>query len=235
MTIVLCPGLGLAAEAWAPVVELLPVGLPVILLDRPGLGALRREDPHPLTLAAEVARLVAALQSALGAPALFVGHSMAGFIVEAAARLHPQLTRGLLLVDGSVEESPRAVRPLRRQAHAALGAALRSFPRVPSVMTARALLAENSTYPQLAVDLAQVRAQHPVPDVPVSVLTAARRRWWPPDQSWVRRQEQLVQRLRADHPRHAVDHQVIWGSGHRVMTDAPQAVATAIQEVYAVR
>ena len=220
MTIVLCPGLGLAAEAWAPVVELLPVGLPVILLDRPGLGALRREDPHPLTLAAEVARLVAALQSALGAPALFVGHSMAGFIVEAAARLHPQLTRGLLL---------------GRQAHAALGAALRSFPRVPSVMTARALLAENSTYPQLAVDLAQVRAQHPVPDVPVSVLTAARRRWWPPDQSWVRRQEQLVQRLRADHPRHAVDHQVIWGSGHRVMTDAPQAVATAIQEVYAVR
>ncbi|WP_030389581.1 alpha/beta fold hydrolase [Streptomyces sp. NRRL S-241] len=55
-----------------------------------------------------------------------VGHSVAGFHAEAFARLYPERTAGLVLVDGSVEEAPRTAVPvaLRIAAARALGRAV---------------------------------------------------------------------------------------------------------------
>ncbi|MFI1645843.1 alpha/beta fold hydrolase [Streptomyces avidinii] len=55
-----------------------------------------------------------------------VGHSIAGFHAEAFARLYPERTAALVLVDGSVEEAPRTAVPvaLRIAAARALGRAV---------------------------------------------------------------------------------------------------------------
>ncbi len=99
-TVVLLGGCGVPSPLWQPVVDLLP-GRSVVRLDRPGMlgsvwpGRLPRLDEEIATLAALVARV--------GDPVVVVGHSMAGPHAEAFARCHPELVRGLVLVDGSVE------------------------------------------------------------------------------------------------------------------------------------
>lgn len=98
--VVLLGGCGVAYYAWDAVVDQLP-GVELARLDRPGLGGTPWPGVLP-RLAAEVAT-VADLVRQLGGPAVLVGHSMAGFHVEALARQHPELVAGLVLVDSSVE------------------------------------------------------------------------------------------------------------------------------------
>lgn len=230
MKVALSAGLGLASSAWDPVVARLPVGTQVVRVDRPGLGLSRAEPPRPLSLAREAGRVAEAVRVAGGAPAVLVGHSMGGFIVEACARLHPEVCAGLVLVDSSVETGAAPGGRLRRSAHEAASMVVErlSLGRVAAV-----LVAEDSSYPDLAVDLEGVRATHPLPDVPVTVLAAARSVWWPGAGPWLRAQRGLDARLAAELPTGRVRLDVIWGSGHRVMRDAPARVAEAIEATWA--
>ncbi|MCZ0995680.1 alpha/beta hydrolase [Streptomyces noursei] len=117
--VVLSAGLGMAWFDWDAVAALLVPHRTVVRFDRPGLG-LSAPSAAPPDLVDEADR-IAGLLDALGhrAPATVVGHSMAGFHVEAFARLHPDRCDGLVLVDGSVEEDPgpgcraRSARPGR--------------------------------------------------------------------------------------------------------------------------
>jgi pimeloyl-ACP methyl ester carboxylesterase len=108
--IVLLGGCGVPSFDWDEVADLLP-DRALIRLDRPGLLG----SPWPAELprlATEVATL-AALLSSIG-PAVVVAHSMAGFHAEALTRQWPDLVVGLVLLDGSVELTPRKPRPRRR-------------------------------------------------------------------------------------------------------------------------
>ncbi|MES9808842.1 alpha/beta fold hydrolase [Streptomyces cinereoruber] len=121
---VLSAGLGMSWFDWDPVVPHLAPYRTVVRFDRPGHG-LSAPAAAPPTAAGEADRIAAVLD-ALGhrGPAVVVGHSIAGFHAEAFARLHPDRTAGLVLVDSSVEEDPR---PARTTAPArALGAVLAS-------------------------------------------------------------------------------------------------------------
>ncbi|AVH97764.1 MULTISPECIES: alpha/beta fold hydrolase [Streptomyces] len=121
---VLSAGLGMSWFDWDPVVPHLAPYRTVVRFDRPGHG-LSAPVAAPPTAAGEADRIAAVLD-ALGhrGPAVVVGHSIAGFHAEAFARLHPDRTAGLVLVDSSVEEDPR---PARTTAPArALGAVLAS-------------------------------------------------------------------------------------------------------------
>jgi pimeloyl-ACP methyl ester carboxylesterase len=116
--VVFASGLGGAWYDWDPVVPLLLGSAPLLLFDRPGLGW---SEPSPLapSLAGETERIRALLTTpgvlAPDAPpagrAVLVGHSLAGFHIEAFARLHPELTAGLVLVDSSEESDPPAPDP----------------------------------------------------------------------------------------------------------------------------
>lgn len=116
--IVLSSGLGGAWYDWDRVVPLLAGAAPVLRFDRPGLG-WSEPAALPPTLAGEAERIRALLETpgvlAPDAPAagraILVGHSLAGFHVEAFARLHPELTAGVVLVDGSAEPDPPAPEP----------------------------------------------------------------------------------------------------------------------------
>lgn len=116
--VVLSSGLGGAWYDWDRVVPLLAGRAPVLRFDRPGLG-WSEPAPLPPSLAGEAERIRALLTTpgvtAPGAApvgrAVVVGHSLAGFHVEAFARLHPELAAGLVLVDASVESEPPAPDP----------------------------------------------------------------------------------------------------------------------------
>jgi pimeloyl-ACP methyl ester carboxylesterase len=210
-------GLGLPASVWEPVVRLLPAGADVVLVDRPGLGELREVAPEALVLDREAERIAAAVRKAGAAPAVLVGHSMGGFLLEATARLHPDLATGLVLVDSSVESRPRRAGAVRRAARDVAGGVVE---RLRLGARAAAIVAEDASYPDLSVELERLRLTHPLPDVPV-VLAAARSVWAAGARSWLRDQRWLGEELGAD-------VEVVWGSGHRVMRDAPADVATAI-------
>lgn len=120
--VVLSAGLAMAWFDWDPVAALLVAqGRTVIRFDRPGHG-LSAPATAPPTAAGE-ARRIAGLLDALGlpGPATVAGHSIAGFHAEAFARLYPERTAALVLVDTSVEEHPRAVLPAGLRTGAARG------------------------------------------------------------------------------------------------------------------
>ncbi|MEV4434508.1 alpha/beta hydrolase [Streptomyces sp. NPDC049585] len=123
---VLSPGLGMAWFDWDPVVPLLAPYRTVVRFDRPGLG-FSAPAAEPPTAAGEAARIAGVLDAlGLATPATVVGHSLAGLHAEAFARLYPERTAGLVLVDSSVEEDarPLAARELRTAAARLRGLAI---------------------------------------------------------------------------------------------------------------
>ncbi|MEU4118737.1 alpha/beta hydrolase [Kitasatospora sp. NPDC028055] len=146
-------GLGSSWFDWDLVVPFLTPYRTVIRFDRPGYGLSAAEPatgrrPAP-TVVGEADRIRAVLDGlGLGGPCTVVGHSLAGFHVEAFARLHPERTAGLVLVDGSVEAAARpypapAVRDLAARVVAGAATAL----AVPYLLgpTARRVTARLST------------------------------------------------------------------------------------------
>ncbi|MFE5793001.1 alpha/beta fold hydrolase [Streptomyces sp. NPDC056503] len=237
---VLSAGLGLCWFDWDPVVPLLAPHRTVVRFDRPGHG-LTQESTAPPTLAGEAGR-IAALLDALGlpGPVTVVGHSIAGLHAEGFARLHPERTAALVLVDSSVEDHPRPGRPALAAAAgaaltalglpAALGPALRRLALRPdtappaevrrvyrSSRVWRGTLRENAAYGPVAAELLALRRDHPLPPAaPVTVLAA-------PDGSarWERRQRTLARRLGAR-------YEAAVPSGHLVMRDDPGTVARVV-------
>lgn len=240
---VLSAGLGLAWFDWDPVVELLSPSRTVVRFDRPGLGlsAPAREAP---TLAGEAARIGAVLDAVGlgGRPVTVVGHSLAGFHCEAFARLCPERTAGLVLVDSSVEETARPPRclPLRPALARAFGGVLgaagvpralgpvvrrlfvragRAEPRVfGTSRVLRGVLMEYVTYGAVAAELLRLREESPLPEgVPVTVLAA----YAGGSRAWLNRQRGLAALLGAT-------FEVAAPSGHLVMLDRPGDVAAAV-------
>jgi pimeloyl-ACP methyl ester carboxylesterase len=108
-TVVFTSGLGGAWYDWDSVVPLLAGRATLVRFDRPGLG-WSQPSAIPPSLAGEAERIRQLLHALeLPGPVVLVGHSLAGFHVEGFARLYPELTAGLVIVDGSTE--PDAVPP----------------------------------------------------------------------------------------------------------------------------
>ncbi|MFD9338465.1 alpha/beta fold hydrolase [Streptomyces sp. NPDC060028] len=124
---VLSAGLAMAWFDWDRVAALLVAeGRTVVRFDRPGHGLSGPAAVAPS--AAGEADRIAGLLDALGlpGPVTLAGHSIAGFHAEAFARLYPERTAAVVLVDGSVEEAPRVLLPpgLRTGAARAAGRAV---------------------------------------------------------------------------------------------------------------
>lgn len=137
--IVLCGGLGATWHDWIDVTDaLVDAGHTVVVIERPGFGG---SEPLPSdrvpTVSDEARRILGVLDAlSLPGPAVLVGHSIAGFYVEGVARLFPDRTAGLVLLDSSVEASPGAVVPARFRVPIA-----RAFARIASATGVQALVA----------------------------------------------------------------------------------------------
>ncbi|MEU6989127.1 alpha/beta hydrolase [Streptomyces sp. NPDC046465] len=254
---VLSAGLGLGWFDWDPVVPLLAPHRTVVRFDRPGTGLSGHTRVAP-TLRGEAERILRVLDAVLdgagregagrggagrgGERATVVGHSLAGFHAEAFARLYPERTAGLVLVDSSVEERSRGLVPLPRGARVAgtraCGVLLRAvgLPRAvgPALrrLTAptpwawlygssrmwRGALMEYATYGDAARELAGLRRALPLrEEVPVTVLAA----YAGGSRRWLDRQRGLAAALGGT-------YRVTWPSGHLVMRDRPADVAAAV-------
>ncbi|MFF1902473.1 alpha/beta fold hydrolase [Kitasatospora sp. NPDC058218] len=144
-------GLGSSWFDWDLVVPFLTPYRTVVRFDRPGYGLSAPESatrPVP-TAAGEAARIRAVLDAlGLRAPCTVAGHSLAGFHVEAFARLHPGRAAGLVLLDGSVEPAPRPLpAPGLRDLAARAVASAATAVAAPYLLgpTARRLVARAST------------------------------------------------------------------------------------------
>ncbi|MFZ2175969.1 MAG: alpha/beta hydrolase [Rhodococcus sp. (in: high G+C Gram-positive bacteria)] len=111
--VVLYGGLGGNWFDWGQVAELLSRTCLVVRIDRPGYGASPPSPDRP-TARGEAERIAAVLD-ALGvtAPTVLVGHSLGGIYVEAFARLFPQRTRRVILLDATITTRAHHLIPTR--------------------------------------------------------------------------------------------------------------------------
>ncbi|MER5885167.1 alpha/beta hydrolase [Streptomyces sp. NPDC001941] len=251
--VVLSAGLAMSWFDWDPVVPLLAPHRTVVRFDRPGHGLSAPAAVAPS--ASGEAHRIAGVLDALGLydKATVVGHSIAGFHAEAFARLHPARTRGVVLVDSSVEEHARVpVAPAVRTALA------RAFAVSLSALGAPAALGPAAR--RGAVRLTRAAGGDPAPAALVrrcyatsrvfagavlenthyravaAELLALRERFPLPEglpvtvlaapcgsRRWAERQQELARRLGAR-------YEAAEPSGHMVMLDRPEAVAAAVLE-----
>lgn len=111
LSVVLGAGLGGAWLGWEALVRALDRSCRLIRVDRPGLG---RSEPSPdsPTLAGQAVWLASVLDAVgAGGPVVLVGHSLAGLYAEAFARLLPDRTAAVVLVEAAPEREVGA--PLR--------------------------------------------------------------------------------------------------------------------------
>ncbi|CAM5562166.1 hypothetical protein SABIM44S_04257 [Streptomyces abikoensis] len=252
---VLSAGLGMGWFDWEPVVPLLAPHRTVVRFDRPGLG-FSAPPVEPPTAAGEADRIAGVLDAlGLRGPATVVGHSLAGFHAEAFARLHPQRTAGIVLVDGSVEEDPRPApaRELRTTAAHARGAvvAAAGLPRALGPALRRLTVRASSvgrkdpapadlvrrTYGTGRVVRALLMENARYRDVAAELDALRESRPMPPvpvsvlaaspgTGSWLERR--WLERQRALAERLDGRFEAVAPAGHLLMYDRPQAVAAAI-------
>ncbi|MGK5730684.1 alpha/beta fold hydrolase [Streptomyces sp. URMC 124] len=252
---VLSAGLGMGWFDWEPVVPLLTPHRTVVRFDRPGLG-FSAPPVEPPTACGEADRIAGVLDAlGLREPVTVVGHSLAGFHAEAFARLHPQRTAGIVLVDGSVEEDARPVpaRRLRTTAAHARGAvvAASGLPRAlgPSLrrLTVRASSVNRQdpapadlvrrTYGTGRVVRALLMENARYRDVAAELDALRESHPLPPvpvsvlaaspgTGSWLERR--WLERQRGLAERLDGRFEAVAPAGHLLMYDRPQAVATAV-------
>lgn len=245
--VVLMPGLGMSSAAWDETAHDLSRDHRVIRYDRPGLGRARSDRVRVPHLHDEVAHLRRVVQQVVGESEAdradgeasrrvwVVAHSMAHFLAEAFCRSDPDRVAGLIAVDGSVEEEPRARWAVENEVRVTLAAGLRWIPGVGRRLSS--VLLEDAAYVRMAGETIRLRRTLPLPLVPV-VLVVAARPWVPGSASWVSSQRHLASRHRAElavtarragRPAPRVGVVVFRDSGHLVMRDHPERVAGVVR------
>ncbi len=260
-TVVLCSALGLVCTDWDAVIGSLP-GVDVVAYDRPGTGHSPLPEPGwpdapPATLHEEVTRL-GGVGAAVGAdaPYVVVGHSSGGLYAQAFARLYPEQTAGVVLVDASTAQADRSTASTRIWHGIRTTVARVPAPQVFGPFGRRAIvwaqtvrgddvlgrderrhiygtragfcgvIAELDGFDAAAAALGRLERTHPFPPVPVSVVTAAST-----GRPWPRRDASWVREQAELARRLGGEHRVIEHAAHLLTHDRPDVVAQEIGRV----
>lgn len=208
-TVILEAGAFGGAADWSLVAKQLAKGGEVCAYDRDGMGLaeIHDLDRSPVAIAT---RLEALVERKVGdAPVILAGHSNGGLYVEAFARMWPERTAGLVLVDAvgtDVKDHPRALADLKHEARLAaftptaravgltrlvplmddISPAAEAAARRRSAWTARtSIQAGLQEVRAFLPGLAAVDALPPLrPTIPVAVIVASRTPTTPLDRDW---------------------------------------------------
>jgi pimeloyl-ACP methyl ester carboxylesterase len=208
-TVILEAGAFGGAADWSLVAEELAKGGEVCAYDRDGIGLaeIHDLDRSPVAIATRLEALVA--RKVGDAPVILAGHSNGGLYVEAFARMWPERTAGLVLVDAvgtDVKDHPRALADLKHEARLAaftptaravgltrlvplmddISPAAEAAARRRSAWTARtSIQAGLREVRAFLPGLAEVDALPPLrPTIPVAVIVASRTPTTPLDRDW---------------------------------------------------
>lgn len=110
-TCVLLHGVGLQAEAWAPVIDRLSSDFRVIAPDMPGHGASDMQAPLE-----KLRDFSAFVEDALAEPAVVIGHSMGAMIALDLALRWPSKLRGMAALNAIFERCHAAKEAVQRRA-----------------------------------------------------------------------------------------------------------------------
>ena len=121
-TVILEAGAFGGAADWSLVAQRLAQGGEVCAYDRDGMGLaeIHDVDRSPIAVATRLRTLVARKMG--DAPVILAGHSNGGLYIEAFARMWPERTAGLVLVDAvgtDVKDQPPALADLEHEARLA--------------------------------------------------------------------------------------------------------------------
>lgn len=254
--IVLCSGLGGNWFEWDALTECLSSDRTIIRIDRPGYGHSPATEPAP-SIHAEADRLRQILHRTRTEPAVIVGHSLGGLYAEGFARIHPQRTAGLVLLDASIPaRRPRLLSADRRDHIArqisrlltATGLPRRLAPRVyRSAVTVdddqnqawQSIMTEVTRSPTYLEALLREFAAFPALSAELldirekttlrrpRLVVAADDGRWMP-QSW-----RWVRSQQRSAQTLAADFVLLRPAAHHMMIDRPQEVATLIRSVQA--
>lgn len=212
--VVLASGYGMERSTWKAVADDLSEAFTVFAQDRPGYGRQPDTDRprDPCTIATETRQ---ALQAAgLPPPYLLVGHSLGGLYQYVFARLYPQETGGLVLLDPT---HPRHWETL--QAHQ---------PMLASALKTMVMLqtgqAQRNEFRQQTECLDRLAKLPPLTH-PSRLLLS--RRYRDMEQDFVPHLQALQEDWKAltgvKHP------DVLWDSGHHIQLERPEAVVQAVR------
>jgi pimeloyl-ACP methyl ester carboxylesterase len=108
-TIVLLHGFIEDLQIWSEFVNLLSPNFRVISIDLPGHGQSEViSDVHSMQLMAD--SVIAVLKSEMIDKAVFVGHSMGGYVALAVAKQYPEFVNGLVLFHSQAAEDSEAAK-----------------------------------------------------------------------------------------------------------------------------
>jgi pimeloyl-ACP methyl ester carboxylesterase len=187
--------------------------------------ASRFEGPQPRTSAVIVQELRTLLQKAgIAGPYVLVGHSFGGLTVRLYASQYPDEVIGMVLVDASHEDQRQRFPPLEEPQMVEEDRAFRSGQNPEGVDVDAS-----------AAQIRHARAERPVLDRPLVVVTAGRYQFPPEVPETVREQIKQVHReLQVDLVRLSPEgKQVIAEKSyhHDISTNEPRLVIDAIREV----
>lgn len=245
-TVVIDTGLGATSLEWEAVMHRIGGPSRVCVYDRAGYG-WSEMGPYPRTSSQNANDLYLLLTNAgEEGPFVLVGHSYGGYTMQLFARRYPFLTAGLVLIDAAHPEQVERflAPPYRMRIAPSSGIGLVRFGEAPKPHPAMPRLARELTYFQyrnwrarrtLSYELlgwreseAALRAEPPLHEMPLVVLTRGRR-VWPAgahgdalEQLWMDLQSELA----AQSPISA--HLLARASGHQIHLDQPDLVAFAI-------
>ena len=236
-TVVLESGLATALEVWEDVFGKVAAFAPVLAYDRAGVGQSESDGQPPTP--SHVARKLHALlsRSGLNPPYVLVGHSWGGPLIRTFAGTYPKDVAGLVYVDPTDARSQED----ELAYYKARGHSAEEIPALKARMRAR--FTAYGPEMKVALDLEdryydELRALR-VPEVPVSVLMAARfdpAPWAgepcrPRDchDVWVRLRSGWLTRLARESPDGTF--MLTTKSGHDLPREDPDLVVWAIQRV----
>jgi len=198
----------------------------VVIYSRAGYGKSNSSlTPNTLNDSVEDLRILIKM-SKLKGPFIMVGHSYGGLIVRKFAEIHPDQIKGLVFVEPASEnyfKMLREIAPIRTEA-----SRKRMLERLSgNKLEEYKLMMAN--YYDTPIDIIEVAS---FPDVPVVVLTAAKKRNSKslantPEARKIWREEHS--KLFSKFPQGS--HIVTINSGHFIQVDEPKLIADAIKNV----
>ncbi len=245
--VVLDAGLGGFSLEWTKVQRELADKVTICAYDRAGYG-WSDAGPSPRVTDQIVEELHALLTNAgLKSPYILVGHSFGGYNVQYFAKLYPELTAGLVLIDSSHPEQSDRLPDIPARREKSESSEMFTFFRGQStfkyypedvrlqVMRMMSIRKTYETYQRefanFTVSGNQVSQSGRLPDRPLVVITRGKR-VWPEDPygdsleaEWKKMQQELV-KLTPSGRQIIADN-----SGHLIHLEQPDLVAAAILSV----